>query len=442
MLSSGWAGACIFLIAGVCLAQSAAPVQPVVLNLSLQKAIEIATSASGNYSVQTALQGERMSYSSYTLARSNLLPFLDGSVAEQNQTVNPRALGLRFSAPGLTIPNSVGPFYTFDARVRLNQTLLNLSAIRHLQAGHDDMNAAKWQTDGVREIVAAKVARLYAAALRADSQFEASQSNLTDALALSDLAVHRAAVGEGTDLESARAALKVARIRQQILAAETARTRSQLELISVLNLGWDTTLHLTGSLDGLHPEATSVAEAMATALRSRADFKVVENRMASARLNQSAAGLERMPSLVGYADYGELEGTQTHTIGAALRIPLFSGGRIESDRVQAAAVMRDEEIRQKELKGQVELEVRQALAALTSTEQQVQVAGQAVTLAEQEMAGARRRYEAGVTNSVEVTEAETALESARDDRTAALFDYANARIDLAQATGTIASMAF
>jgi outer membrane protein TolC len=271
---------------------------------------------------------------------------------------------------------------------------------------------------------------------------EASQSNLTDALALSDLADHRAAVGKGTDLESARAKLKVARVRQQILAAETARTRSQLELINALNLGWDTTLHLTGSLDGLHPETTSVAEAMATALRSRADFKVVENRVASARLNQSAAGLERMPSLVGYADYGDLEGTQTHTIGAALRIPLFSGGRIESDRVQAAAVMRDEEIRQKELRGQVELEVRQALAALTSTEQQVQVAGQAVTLAEQEMAGARRRYEAGVTNSVEVTEAETALESARDDRTAALFDYTNARIDLAQATGTIAGMAF
>ena len=48
--------------------------------------------------------------------------------------------------------------------------------------------------------------------------------------------------------------------------------------------------------------------------------------------------------------------------------------------------MHQEQIRQKELRSQVELEVRQALAALESTEQQVQVAEQAMVLAEEELA--------------------------------------------------------
>ena len=44
-----------------------------------------------------------------------------------------------------------------------------------------------------------------------------------------------------------------------------------------------------------------------------------------------------------------------------------------------------------------------------------------------------RRYDAGVAGSLEVTDAQTRLERARDNQTAALFQYNVARVDLAQA---------
>jgi outer membrane protein TolC len=441
MSNSRRVSACVLLFAAGCLAQSNSPVQP-ELDLSLEKVIELATSPHGDANLQLALESEKLSFSRYIAARSLLLPTLDGSVAEQNQTVNPRALGLRFQNPAFTIPNEVGPFYTFDARARLNQNLLSLSDIRRWQAAHEDMQAAKSDSASVRERVAGSVARLYAAALRADAQVAASNASVGDAEALRDLAIHRAAVGEGTELEAARAKLNVARNQQHKLAAETDRTRSQLDLIKALNLGWDTTLHLTSKLDGSSVETLSVAEYVEMALKTRADFKVEEDRVKSAQLNQNAARLERMPSLVGYADYGILEGVQTHTVGAQLRVPIFNSGQVESHEVQATALMRQEQIRQKELKSEVELEVRKALAAITSTMQQTQVAEQAIHLAEEELGRARRRFEAGVTNSVEVMDAQTQLEIARNDRVAALFDYANARIDLAQATGTITKISF
>ena len=53
------------------------------------------------------------------------------------------------------------------------------------------------------------------------------------------------------------------------------------------------------------------------------------------------------------------------------------------------------------------------------------------------MAQAERRYRAGVTSSLEVTDAQTRLERARENRIAALFAYQAARIDLGQATGTV-----
>ena len=56
------------------------------------------------------------------------------------------------------------------------------------------------------------------------------------------------------------------------------------------------------------------------------------------------------------------------------------------------------------------------------------------------MTQARRRYEAGVANSLEVTDAQTRLERARDNQTTALFGYNVAHLDLAQAMGKVRSM--
>jgi outer membrane protein TolC len=50
---------------------------------------------------------------------------------------------------------------------------------------------------------------------------------------------------------------------------------------------------------------------------------------------------------------------------------------------------------------------------------------------------ARRRYEAGVAIGVEVTDAQSRLERARDNRTTALYNYNVSRIDLAQAMGAV-----
>jgi outer membrane protein TolC len=53
---------------------------------------------------------------------------------------------------------------------------------------------------------------------------------------------------------------------------------------------------------------------------------------------------------------------------------------------------------------------------------------------------AQRRYKAGVSSSLEVTDAQTRLARARDNRIAALFLYNRARLDLWQAMGKIRQM--
>jgi outer membrane protein len=122
-----------------------------------------------------------------------------------------------------------------------------------------------------------------------------------------------------------------------------------------------------------------------------------------------------------------------------LRVPIFDGGRRDYRRLEAASQYRAEKVRTKELKEQIELDVRLALDALHSAGEQVKVAQEGLQLSEKELAQAQRRYESGVAYGLEVTDAQTRLERARDNQIEALYNYSLARIDLEQSMGQVRS---
>ena len=104
-----------------------------------------------------------------------------------------------------------------------------------------------------------------------------------------------------------------------------------------------------------------------------------------------------------------------------MRVPIFDGGRRDARRAEAASQYRQEKVQTSDLKEQIELDVRLALDALQSAEEQVKVAREGLELAENELAQARRRFDAGVADGLEVTDAQTRLERARDNQIAALY---------------------
>ena len=155
--------------------------------------------------------------------------------------------------------------------------------------------------------------------------------------------------------------------------------------------------------------------------------------------------MERLPSLVGFADYGAIgpgldNALPTRTYGFGLRVPVFDGGRRDARRSEAQSQYRQERVRTRDMQEQIELDIRLALDGLRSAEEQVKVAEEGLSLADNELNQARRRYDAGVTPGLEVTDAQTRLERARDNRIAALFNYNLARIELGNATGAIRRM--
>jgi outer membrane protein TolC len=83
----------------------------------------------------------------------------------------------------------------------------------------------------------------------------------------------------------------------------------------------------------------------------------------------------------------------------------------------------------------IDADVRTALFNLESSGQQVVVAKSNVALADESLLQSRDRFAAGVTNTVEVVQAQEAVASAHENYISALYNYNYAKISLARAIG-------
>ncbi len=418
-----------------------------VLPLNLKQAVEIALGPDGSTRVQMAQELILQAKARSAQSLAALIPNVDASLSQQNQTRNLAAFGIHFDlpVPGFTMPTRTGPFNVFDVRATASQSLFDMSAIRRYQAARIGVRQSEAEKENTEDQVRQQTARAYLTLLKAEAALEAAAANTRLAADLLQLVQNQKDIGTGMGIEVTRAGVQLAAKQQQELIVRNERNRSRLQLLRVIGLTMATDIRLTEQLSYIPFTSPSPQQALQQALDSRADWKSQQKRLESIRMNRSAVKMERLPSVSLFGDYGSIgtgidNNIATRTYGVAARIPLFDGGRRDARRAEITSQLRQEEIRSRDLRQQIELEIRMAIDNLYSAEGQVKVAEEAFLLAEKELAHARRRYQAGMGISLEVTDAQTRLEQARENRLSALYQHNLARIDLGSAMGTIRQM--
>jgi len=451
------------------------------LRLSLKRAVELALSPEGNAYIQLSDESLRQAKSRTGEARSALLPDIEAQAGQTTIMRSLAAMGMDLAAsdtllgaaknpppctasplicsvlasaegPLLTdiasrIPRVIGPFNSVDVRVRATQNIFDYSSIRRYQASRAAFRATAKDLANTQDAVSTTVAKAYLTAQRADADVEAYQANVAMAEAVLKQSENQKSAGTGTGIEVTRAKVQLSNEKQHLLMAQNGRTKAYLQLLRAMGLNLATELELTDKLTYEPMASITPEEARAEALRNRPDVKAQEERENAARLNANAVKTERLPSLFAFADYGTggVNGATvtllpTRDYGFAVRVPIFDGGRRDARRGETASQFRQERVRSNDLREQVELEIRTALDSLRSAEEQFKVAEEGLTLADSELTQARRRYSAGFASNLEVTDAQTRLERARDNRIAALYGYNIARIDLGRAMGSVQRM--
>jgi outer membrane protein len=438
----------------ICGAQDAAATSPDLstrasqaMNLSLKQAVDIALSPQGNARVRIAEELVRQAEALSGQARAALLPNIGASVGQQNMTRNLAAFGIRVQIPipGFEFPTLAGPFNVFDARANAAMNVFNLSSIRRYQASRKGVRLAEDEREAARDQIRDRIARVYLSLVKAQAGEDAARASVALAERLLELAEDQKSAGAGTGIEITRARVQLANERQRLLAAGNERSRARFQLLRAMGLDLEIEVNPVETLAYEPVAIRDPREALRIARESRSDLKAQRKREEAAQLNSSASKFERLPSVSLFADYGTIGSGIDHAIptrayGFSVQIPVFDGGRTDAKRAESASRLRQERITTTDLLAGIEMDIRIALDSLKSAELQVKAAEEGYQLAENELAQAQRRFKAGVGSSIEVTDAQTRLERARDNRIQALFGHNVARIDLYSAMGTIKQM--
>jgi len=126
----------------------------------------------------------------------------------------------------------------------------------------------------------------------------------------------------------------------------------------------------------------------------------------------------------------------TRQVAVQVTLPILDGFRREGRLAEQQAVVREADVRVRDLRQQVSADVDGALLDLRSARAQQMIAAERLQLAAEEVSQARARFKAGVAGNIEVINAQVSLLRARDADIDARFAAVSARIALARSVGT------
>lgn len=223
-----------------------------------------------------------------------------------------------------------------------------------------------------------------------------------------------------------------------LIRARNAERVAQQTLNSLLLAPLDAPIQLTQNSPVPQyslPAGTTAGQAA----REVPEVLIAEANLQSAQADVAVAKRGNDPSFA-------LQATQTHsgdltaylnlaTIGLTLTIPVFDGD-ILRNQVKEAVSLRDQA--QSSLDAalqQAQLGIESALSDMESTKADVQATLRVLQIAQQSLDKARLAYDAGLTTTRDVLDAQTALAQARVDANNSKYDYILAVAKLKQLLG-------
>lgn len=415
------------------------------IRLSLGEAVRLA--AQQNTAVQSARARVEEAQARVVQTRADLLPNVSGLATERRTTLNSAAaFPIELPIPGIDPRGSIlGPLDVFDARARLNQTVFDPAALARVKSARTNVAAAGASVGQSADIAATTTANAYLGVLRADAVYQARIQDSTLAADLLRIAQDQLKAGTGVALDVTRARAQLTSARAQLILARNDRDRTRIDLARSLSLPL-VNIQLADSLASLRLDtATTEQAALDAAYRGRSDLRALELQAEAARQQASAIKKEALPSVGVLADYGLSQRNgraylPTYDLGISLSVPIFDGFRRQGRVEEQTSAARDLENRARDLRVQVEADVRTAVLNLASSTEAVAAARERLMLAEQEVSQARERFQAGVAGNADVITAALALNAARTQLVDALTSYQASRVALARAQGVITTI--
>jgi outer membrane protein TolC len=411
---------------------------PTPIALSLHDAIDRGLKANLGLlvsdSTSESVRGQRLQ------ALSALLPEVHAQGTQVEEQSSLKTIGFNFHFPGVSIPTILGPFHYTDVRAYATWNVYDYTARKDYRAAQENRRAAQLSVQDARDLVVQATASAYLQIIADASRTQAILSQVQTSQAIYERAVDQQNAGTAAGIDVLRSQVELKEQQQRLRAQQNQFDKDKLALSRVIGLppGQDFNLSETAPFSPL--TSLTQEQALTTALAQRSDYQSYQARVRAAEDSVKAAHGERYPTASVAGDYGDVGSTLASSHGtfsftAAAKVNLFDGGRISGDEIQAKAALKQRMDELADLAGQIDYQVRTAFLDLATAADQVRVAEDNLDLANQTLVQARDRFTAGVTNNIEVVQAQESVATANDNVIAALYAHNLAKVDLARALG-------
>ncbi|MCU1330908.1 MAG: outer rane efflux protein [Bryobacterales bacterium] len=370
------------------------------------------------------------------ISRSALRPNISGALRDNYFTQDLQAVGIRLP----NLPAVIGPVNYYDLRATLALSLVDLTAINNHRATGELVKASEEALRDARESVVLAAAGSWLQVFTARARVVSAQAQLETAKSIYEQTLKRRQAGVAAQIEVNRALVQQQTQQQRIATLENDLSRQKINLARVTGLSVNDNFDVADALSFAEPPALTVDDALHAAFATRADLRAAEAQIRAAERIRTAARAERLPSLGVSADIGAIgprfsQTEHTYTVTGSLRIPIWQGGKAGADLDIAEAALDQRRAEAADLRGRIESEVRNGFLDLKAATSQLQLAANNQELANETLRLAREKFDAGVSDSVEVSQAADAVAAADLDRISALFIHNLAKISVARAIG-------
>jgi outer membrane protein TolC len=367
---------------------------------------------------------------------SNLLPNVVARAQENVQQTSLAALGLRI--PGF--PRVVGPFNYLDVRAFLNQSVFNWNYIQKERAAAQSLKAAEYSYKDARELVVLVTGNAYLQAIAGAARIETAEAQVKTSQTLFDRATDQQKAGVIPAIDTLRAQVELQSRQQQLIVARNQFAKQKLALARIIGLPLGQEFVLSDKAPYEQYTPPPIDEALRRAYASRPDYQAAVAQVKAAEFSRRAASAQRYPTFDLEGDYGDIgvnpgNSNGTFHVAGTVTVPVFQGGKTHADVLQAEATLRQARARLDDLRGEIDNDVRTALLDLNAAADQVEVARSSVDLAEQTLTQAHDRFVAGVTDNLEVVQAQESVANAHENYISSLYAHNLAKVELARAIG-------
>jgi len=425
-------------------AGSAAGQTPFSGKLSLRDAVD--RGLRYNLGAVGVAQAVRQAHGQSRVARSALLPNANGDLSETVEQLDLAASGLRFRLPpslGFSIPTIVGPFNYFDLRATLTQTVADMTAWNNYRSAKENLHASELSAKDARDLVVLAVGGAYLQVIAAAARVNSARAQLETATVLFQQTSQQRSVGLVAQIDVNRSRIQMLTQQQRLVSLQNDLGKQKINLARMTGLPPNDRYDLVDDIPFAVAPGITLEDALKQAFSQRSDLKAAEAQVRAAERSRSAARAERLPSLSLSADYGAIganpsEAHGTFSVVGSLKFPIWQGGRIGGDIEQASAASSQRQAELEDLRGQIEADVRKVYLDLDAARSQVEVAQENLQVTKENLALTRQRYEAGVTDNVEVVQSQEAVAGAELDYINSVFAHNVAKLSLARAVGQAA----